>query len=407
MRISRLALAISFTLFAHRADASLESDANKESTPTLGEVTVVGTRSERPSIEVPATVSLIDRDRLDREQSRSLKDLLRYEAGVSVSQSYGRFGIGDVRIRGLGGNRVQMQLDGVDIADSFAIGSFSSAGRDFVDPEVLERVEILRGAASALYGSDALGGVISFRTRDPLALLADTGEDSALRAGAHSVSEDRSVGTNGLWAAAGDVWSGLLQFQQRQGHEGANQGHLTAPDRSRTANNPQGTRRRSALAKMVRQLGTDHRLRVVLDASHGDTDTDVLSGQGMQVVFGQAVRTLSLRAEDQTRRTRVSLGLEGDPAWGVADHYEWQLYHQDSQTEQETFEDRATVVGGVAINPVRRERAFLFDQAVAGLELLLRKELVAGTSEHSRGNGAPWRWRCMTTATTISSRACA
>lgn len=392
MRISRLAIAISFAFFTDCAFASADTDASQTLTTALGTVTVVGTRSERSADEVPATVTVIERERLDREQSRTLKDLLRYEAGVSVSQGYGRFGIGEVRIRGLGGNRVQLQLDGVDIADSFAIGSFSSAGRDFVDPELLERVEILRGAASALYGSDALGGVVAFRTRDPLSLLADTGEDWTIRAGAHSVSDDRSVGANALWATAGDVWSALLQFQQRQGHESENQGTVVTTDRTRTAANPQDYQRRSALAKLVRQLGSDHRLRLVLDTSTGSTDTDVFSGQGPQVVFGQTVLTSSLRAEDQTRRTRASVGMEGDPsAWGMADHYEWQLYRQASATEQATFENRAAVVGGVAINPVRRERVFQFDQDVAGLELLLRKDFSIGSSEHALSYGASYK----------------
>ena len=57
------------------------------------------------------------------------KDLFRYEPGVSVGANADRFGIGDIRVRGLGGNRVRIQVDGVPVPDAFAIGSYSSAGR--------------------------------------------------------------------------------------------------------------------------------------------------------------------------------------------------------------------------------------------------------------------------------------
>src|SRR3546814_10953320 len=71
----------------------------------------------------------------------------------------------------LEGNRVRIVVDGVPLADAYSIGQFASAGRDLVDLEAVERVEIQRGPASTLYGSDALAGVVAFRTLDPQALL--------------------------------------------------------------------------------------------------------------------------------------------------------------------------------------------------------------------------------------------
>src|SRR3546814_2197489 len=71
----------------------------------------------------------------------------------------------------LEGNRVRIVVDGVPLADAYSIGQFASAGRDLVDLEAVERVEIQRGPASTLYGSDALAGVVAFRTLDPEALL--------------------------------------------------------------------------------------------------------------------------------------------------------------------------------------------------------------------------------------------
>lgn len=383
MKISRLAVCISLVLSGQQATAAEAVVEPPAESAELGTVTVVGTRSEQQALDVPATVTVIEREQIDREQSRTLKDLLRYEPGVSVSQGYGRFGIGDVRIRGLGGNRVQLQVDGVDIADSFSIGSFSSAGRDFVDPELIERVELLRGSASALYGSDALAGVVAFRTRDPDSFISGADSHAAFRLGANLSSNDESVGANAMVAGVGNAWSALLHVDRRDGHETENRGTNFSPDRTRTAPNPQDAQRRGALAKLVRDSGNGHKLRIVLDGSEGEVQTEVLSSQGPQVVFGQTVLTSAMRADDRQWRARLAVGMDGDLlSWGFADSYEWQVYRQSSLTTQETTEIRASLVTGNQVNPTRRERLFRFDQQIVGIEALLRKSLSLASSKH-------------------------
>ena len=148
----------------------------------LDRIVVTATRTGRSVADVPSTVDVIDRDRMDAHLVRDLRDLFRYEPGVSVSDSFGRFGIGDIRIRGLGGNRVRIQTDGIAVPDAFAIGSFSNANRNFVALDTLKRVEVVRGPTSSLYGSDALGGTVSFITRDPSDYLGD-GRDTRIGLG--------------------------------------------------------------------------------------------------------------------------------------------------------------------------------------------------------------------------------
>jgi hemoglobin/transferrin/lactoferrin receptor protein len=382
MRLTYIVFSIQLALVAaHTAQAQETPDSG--ALETLDTITVIGTRSENNSRDVSASVNVIDRKRMDREQSRNLKDLLRYEPGVSVSNAYGRFGIGDVRIRGLGGNRVQMQIDGVDIADGFSIGSFSNAGRNFVDPELLERVEILRGAASALYGSDALGGVVQFRTRDPNTYV-NADESWGMRGGIDNSSEDSAIGTNALFATVSDQWSAMLQVNRREGNELENQGSVNTQDRTRTKANPTESTRQNVLAKLLRNLGAVHQLRFVVDASDSRNETQVLSGQGSQTIFGQTVLTSSLNADDSQKRMRFSLGIQGDDiSWHFADSYEFQIYAQNSETLQKTREARATIVGGNEVNPTRREREFRFDQELSGIEALFRKQWETAGSEHN------------------------
>lgn len=386
MRPTSLVLSIHLALLTATSVLAQETP-DTSSVTELDTMTVIGTRSENDITDVPATVSVIDRKRMDREQSRNLKDLLRYEPGVSVGSSYGRFGIGDVRIRGLGGNRVQLQIDGVDIADSFSIGSFSNAGRDYVDPQLLERVEILRGAASALYGSDALGGVVQFRTRDPGSYL-NANESWGLHTSVDSSSEDSAIGASSLLAGAGEHWSGLLQVNRRQSNEVENRGSIDAANRTRTRANPSDSTRQNALAKLVRNFSNGHKLRFVVDASDSRNETQVLSGQGPQTVFGQSILTSSLNADDTQKRLRTSLGMQGDNNdWRFANSYEWQIYQQESETLQKTREQRASLVAGNAVNPIRREREFTFNQNTLGVEALFRKQWETNSSEHRLAYG--------------------
>ena len=211
---------------------------------------VTATRTAREVSDVPNTVDRIDRARMDALLVRDLKDLFRYEPGITVTEAFGRFGIGDIRVRGLGGNRVRIQTDGIAVPDAFSIGSFSNANRNFVDLDTLKRVEVVRGPTSSLYGSDALGGTVSFITRDPSDYLA-VGRDAhfGFRLGFES---DWNGVSGGATAAFGDGrWSGMVAVGHRQGRETENMGEAGGTGATRTLPNPQSRDGRSLLAKLV------------------------------------------------------------------------------------------------------------------------------------------------------------
>lgn len=340
----------------------------------LDAVVVVATRSEVALAAAPATVGVVPRAEIERTQAQDLRDLFRYEPSVTVTGSYGRFGLGDVRIRGLGGNRVQLQVDGVNVADAFSIGSFANADRDAVDVSILKQAEVLRGPASALYGSDALGGTVRFVTLDPDDLLdGDRRFAGRVRAGASSVDDSTRLGLT-MAGREGD-WSWLMHAQARDGHQSENAGTREAPDATRTAANPSDQRQRALLGKLLYDLGGGDRLRFTLDAGETLATTGVLSGRGDTVVFGQRTRVASLDADD--RKTRARMSVDGVHAIGhaMADTLRWQIHRQDSTTEQRTVEQRASIVGNMAVNPTRRERLFDLSQREDGLDLGLEKAI--------------------------------
>ena len=127
-------------------------------------VTVTASRQEQASFGDSRTVMIIGQEEIERRAPVVLPDLLRGESGVFVQQTTP--GQGSPIIRGLLGSPVLMLVDGMRLNTAF----FRPAPNQYfalIDPYQVERLEVVRGAGSALYGSDAMGGVVNVLTRVP------------------------------------------------------------------------------------------------------------------------------------------------------------------------------------------------------------------------------------------------
>ncbi|WP_345931006.1 TonB-dependent hemoglobin/transferrin/lactoferrin family receptor [Tistrella arctica] len=133
----------------------------------LDPVTVLGTRTEKTVSEVPASVTVVGAEEIRQRQPDDLGDLLDDIPGVEMSGGPRRTAMQPV-IRGLTGERVVLRVDGA--RQNFESGH---RGRIFIDPSLLERVEVRRGPASSLYGSGAIGGVMEVETINPGTFLED------------------------------------------------------------------------------------------------------------------------------------------------------------------------------------------------------------------------------------------
>jgi hemoglobin/transferrin/lactoferrin receptor protein len=156
----------------------------------LDPLTITGTKTPTRSSEVPATIDVIDQEQLDRKQALTVGDVLDDLPGVSMeggpkgSQS-------QPNIRGFGGtgwgnNRVVTTLDGARQDVGAAHG-----GSMFFDPDLIKQAEVLKGTGSTLYGSGAIGGVISLTTKDAADFLE--GDDKygfRVKTGYHSVNKE-------------------------------------------------------------------------------------------------------------------------------------------------------------------------------------------------------------------------
>lgn len=165
-------LLLAFKLAAIQASPLLA----EEPTSQWDKVVVIGTKTEKPLLESHQAISVLTSEDIENSGAQDITDVLRKIPGVNVDG--GPRALGEtINIRGMGDSRVQVRVDGARM--NFLTGH---KGRLFVDPDSIEKIEVLRGNGSALYGSDAIGGVINITTKDPSDML-DEDETFGVRAG--------------------------------------------------------------------------------------------------------------------------------------------------------------------------------------------------------------------------------
>ncbi len=126
-------------------------------------VSVTANRTPTPLDAVGASVTVIDRAQIEAQQVRQLSDVLRQVPGLVVSSFGGPGSLAEVRIRGAETNQTLVLIDGVRVNDPSSVGAAYDFGH--LQADDVERIEVLRGPQSALYPSDAIGGVINIITR--------------------------------------------------------------------------------------------------------------------------------------------------------------------------------------------------------------------------------------------------
>lgn len=157
-------------------------------TTDLDAVVVTATASERTVERAPASVTVITGDALRARPARDVLDAIRDAPGLSI-RGVGALGRRVVSIRGMESRHTLVLVDGERIAATDQVFGMSDLQFGWIPLEAIERVEIVRGPLSSLYGSDALGGVINIITRG-------VGKEwgGALRASAGSLPEDDGGG---------------------------------------------------------------------------------------------------------------------------------------------------------------------------------------------------------------------
>lgn len=138
---------------------------------SLDTMVVTATRTAMTIKETPSTVEIVDSKKLEQTQAKTLHDALKGALGVNVFNDFQ--GRSNVSIRGSESRHVLIMVDGKRLGGEAAYNSANAWDVDRIRMEDVERVEIIRGPAGALYGSDAMGGVINVITKTPDKTTAD------------------------------------------------------------------------------------------------------------------------------------------------------------------------------------------------------------------------------------------
>ena len=322
---------------------------------TLKPIVVSGSRSEQDKDDVPATVEVISAAQLEADMVRDIRDLVRDIPNVSVKRaparfslagtSTGRDGNAGFNIRGLEGNRVLILTDGIREPKSYAFGS-NSFGRDYQDVGLLKRVEIIKGPASALYGSDGLAGMVNFITLQPEDFLAN-GKTIGGRAGINYSGDDSGIGLGATVAGkASDSLRWMVNLQLSGAKELDNKGSNDIANIDRTTPNPQKDRNKSVLAKIVFQPNSVQKHTFTLQHVDQQSDYQLLSTRAKQPFTGSATQIANsvLNTVANSEQSRDRLNWEGrfklDAS--LADNLQSVVSLQKAQSRSVVSEDRNT-----------------------------------------------------------------
>ena len=286
---------------------------------TLGEMFVSGSRHEQLSDDLPLSIDVIGAEALSDGQASNLRDALLNLPNVSVKLSPARFSVNGVtasagrdgniglNIRGLGGNRVLMLSDGIRLPRSYAFRT-TSFDREYLSLELLKRIELVRGPASALYGSDGMVGLVNFITHEPADFLT-TPAGAAPKTVGGRVSAGWSGDDRGRTLAAtvagqaSDSLQWMVTASGRRAHALETMGSNDSPDMNRTSANPQRDSDNALLGKIVLTPGAGQRHVVTLEHIEKKSDVQLLSSRSVRPFTGTPVQVAEAITDENSHRT--------------------------------------------------------------------------------------------------------
>ena len=340
--------------------------AQSPSQAVLAEVVVSASRVAVPVTDVIADVSIIDRSTLEQAGQGALRDVLAQQPGVQFVSNGGYRSATGVFLRGATSSQAIVLIDGI------RVGSATSGGASFENMPLdrIERIEILRGAASALYGPDAVGGVIQIFTREPtdalqLSANAGLGSDGQRQAGASIRGRDGTIG-----------------YSLGLSHEKAS-GISVAINPAASSYNPdQDSFQVSSVdAKLTAQLSKEHALTLGLMRSSMDYQFD-------GTTFPNPLGLTKLTTDAWTRPVLDYASLRWDAQWLPQWKSTLTLGSSDDEAVSEYFRMADGAFNGSSQFNTRRTQATWQNDMALGADVLTlllenRSEAVDGSTSYT------------------------
>lgn len=338
----------------------LSAPAIAEESVSLDEVVVSATRTNSQLLDTAASVTVISDENIEQDMITGLDDLFKYTPGVTV-ETNARQGVQSINIRGIEGNRIKALVDGVAQGNQFDSGSnFVNSARVEIDTDLVKSVEIVKGAASSLHGSDAIGGIVAFETKDPADFLR--GKEFGGYAKFNFSSEDDTFSESIALANKFGELESLVAYTRRDGKELDNFGDRQEMDA--IANN--------LLVKLQYQLNGAHRLELNGHYTHNEDNGD-------QAYNGYT----NASSEDTTEQFQGGIKHIWQGQSAVADSIAWQLDWLSKEENGVTHR-----IGESDLNHQRKD--YLYKDEGYQFDIQFDKYLALGRTEHYIVYGASY-----------------
>ena len=353
-RLSTIAYVCAITCATTCVGAQAQSTATAQPVASLKEVVVSGNRSERNSEDVPATIDLVTSEQLEKRQINNIRALANETPNVSVrrtpnrasiTSANGKEGNAGFNVRGLEGNRVLLLVDGVRAPRNY---SFGATSRDNFDFGLVNRVEIVKGPSSALYGSDGIGGLVQFFTKSPSDFL--TGDKTIGGQGSVGFSgEDRGLQLGATVAGKpSEAVQWLLSANVSRAKELGNRGDNGVSTTDRTQPNPQKDSNTAILGKLVLRPTSAQKHTFTAELVDKKSDfNDLLSLRSKPPLAATSV--LSAKAETDNERQRFTWQGQFKVSTAMADELKASLSYQNFTSREFFANDRNTAADQVRI----------------------------------------------------------
>jgi hemoglobin/transferrin/lactoferrin receptor protein len=350
---------------------------------------VTATRNEAEIDKLSTTVTRISREEIDRRLPVDEADLFRDEPDVSMARDLRRHGATRVNIRGIDDNRVLQLVDGVRLPDYYNGGGPSNLTMNASPtamPDFLRQVEIVRGPASSLYGSDALGGVVGYITLNPEDIAQGDKKEGVRLRGSY-IGASNTFSGSVIGAMRTEMIDVLLGYGQATGEEAKNKGDNDSYGPARSKPNPANTDDRGAIAKLILRPTQGHKLTAMIEGRNQEASANIMR------VSASLPRVTEFTSNDENQRVRSSLEYEHSPTGMFYDRLVARAFFQNSETFNASYQRRSdaryTAATGCSASSNAAPRAncgidqtFSFEQKSVGFGLQLDSLFEIGSSHH-------------------------
>lgn len=304
-----------------------------------------------------ATVAHFSAETLDRQNAQGLGDLFTYEPGVVADE--GESGdLGDLRIRGMGQNRVLILVDGVELPPDYSFGRDVKTNRHFFDLDVMKEVNIIKGPMSTLYGGSALAGGVFMQTKDPEDFIKEGNQwGGQVKLGYHTSNREWHTALTGAGRFTEEL-SSFIRLTYKDGHEKRNYyGKATSESilgESRKHPNPLSSHTYNLLNKWVYEPNTHHKLSLTFEHFRDKFNGEHLSEIGGLNVIPDLSGTIpggiasmyihqGYKTTNENKRSQITFRHEFSNKNSFFDHGFWQAYYQQTKVTQISNEIRQQI----------------------------------------------------------------